>query len=109
MTNLRRWPSYRGDHHGRFHCILAYLYTSMGFLSPGLDLYLYKSALRPCMEHCCHILAGAPCCYLELLDKLQKRISKTVGSSLATSREPLAHHQNVASLSLFCRYYVGRC
>ena len=37
------------------------------------------------------------------------RICKTVGPSLATSLEPLAHCQNVASLSLFHRYYFGRC
>ena len=37
---------------------------------------------------------------LELLDKLQKWICKTVVPSLATSFEPLAHRQNVASLSL---------
>ena len=61
------------------------------------------------MEYCCHIWAGAPSCYLELLDKLQKRICKTVGPSLATALEPLAHHQNVANLSLFYRYYFGRC
>ena len=48
-------------------------------------------------------------CYLELLDKLQKRICRTVSSSLATSLEPLPHPQNVASLSLFYRYYFGRC
>ena len=48
-------------------------------------------------------------CYLELLDKLQKPICRTVGPSLATSLEPLAHHRNVASLSLFYRYYFGRC
>ena len=57
----------------------------------------------------CHVWAGAPSCYLELLDKLQKRICRTVGPSLAASLEPLAHHQNVASFSLFCRYYFGRC
>ena len=61
------------------------------------------------MEYCFHIWAGAPSCYLELLDKLQKRICRTVGPSLAASLEPLAHHQNVASLSLFYRYYFGRC
>ena len=37
---------------------------------------------------------------LELLDKLQKWICKTVVPSLATSFEPLAHRQNVAKLSL---------
>ena len=61
------------------------------------------------MEYCCHVWPGAPSCYLELLDKLQKRICSTVGPSLAASLEPLADHQNVASLSLFCSYHFGRC
>ena len=82
---------------------------SMKFLSPEVALYLYKSTICPCMEYCCHVWAGAPSCYLELLDKLQKRICRTVGPSLAASLEPLAHCQNVASLNLFYRYYFGRC
>ena len=61
------------------------------------------------MEYSCHVWAGAPSCYLALLDKLQKQICRTVGPSLATSLETLAHCQNVASLSLFYRYYFGRC
>ena len=82
----------------------------MKFLSSEVALYLYKSTIRPCMEYCCcHVLAGAPSCYLELLDKLQKRICRTVGPSFAACLEPLSHHQNVASLSLFYRYYIGRC
>ena len=85
------------------------LICSMKFLSPEVTLYLYKSTICPCMEYCCHVWAGAPSCYLELLDKLQKQICRTVGHSLATSLEPLAHRQNVASLSLFYRYYFGRC
>ena len=85
------------------------LIRSVKFLSPEVALYLYKSTIRPCMEYCCHVWAGAPSCYLELLDKLQKRICRTVGPSLAASLEPLAHRRNVASLSLFYRYYFGRC
>ena len=54
---------------------------SMKFLSPEVALYLYKSTIRPCMEYCCHAWAGAPSCYLELLDKLHKRICRTVGPS----------------------------
>ena len=61
------------------------------------------------MEYCGHVWAGAPSCYLELLGKLQKRIYRTVGPSLAASLEPVAHRRNVASLSLFYRYYFGRC
>ena len=60
------------------------------------------------MECCCHVWAGAPIWYLELLDKLQNRTCRTVGPSLATPLEPLAHHRNVASLSRFYRYYFGR-
>ena len=81
----------------------------MKFLSSEVALYLYKSTIRPCMEYCCHVWAGAPSCYLDLLDKLQKRICRIVGPSLAASLEPLAHCPNVASLSLFYRYYFVRC
>ena len=61
------------------------------------------------MEYCCHVWTGAPSCFLELLDKLLKWICRTAVPSLATSFEPLAYRQNIASLSLFCRYYFGGC
>ena len=61
------------------------------------------------MKYCFHVWACAPSCFLELLDKLQKRICKTVGPSLAASLELLAHRQNVVSLSHFYRYYFDRC
>ena len=76
------------------------LIRSMKFLSPEVALYLYKSTTCSCMEYCCHVWAGAASCYLELLDKLQKWICRTVCPSLAASLEFLAHHQNVVSLSL---------
>ena len=88
---------------------IGVLIRSMKFLSPEVALYLYKSTIRSCMEYCWHVWAGAPSCYLELLDKLQKWICRTVGPSLATSLEYLAHRRNVVSLSLFYRYYFGRC
>ena len=73
----------------------------MKFLSSEVALYLYKSTM--------HQVARRRSCYLELLDKLQKQICRTVGPSLATSLEPLDHRRNVASLSLFYRYYFARC
>ena len=85
------------------------LIRSTKFLSPEVALYLYKSTIRPCMEYCCRVWAGAPSCSLQLLDKLQKRICRTVSPSPAASLEPLAHRRNVASLSLFYRYYFGIC
>ena len=85
------------------------LIRSMKFLLPEVALYLYKSTIHLCIACCCHVWADAPSCYLELLDKLQKRICRTVDPSLAASLEPLAHYRNVASLSLFYRYYFGKC
>ena len=55
------------------------------------------------MEYCFHIWAGAPSCYLELLDKMQKRICKIVCLSLVVSLEALAHHR------FSYRHYFGRC
>ena len=43
------------------------LIRSMKFRSPEATLYLCKSTIRPYMEYCCHVWAGTPCCYSELL------------------------------------------
>ena len=86
------------------------LICSMKFLSPEVALYLYKSTIQLCLEYCCHIRAGTPSCYLELLDKLQKRTCRIVVASLSASLETLAHSQKVGSFSShFYRYYCGRC
>ena len=76
------------------------LICSMKFLSPEVAVYLYKSTICPCMEYCCHIWAAAPSCYLELSDKLQKQICRTIVPLLAACLEPLAYCQNGDSLSL---------
>ena len=51
-------------------------------------------------------------CYQPLLENVRqatKTIFRTVGLLLGTSLESLARRQILASLSLFCRYYCGRC
>ena len=99
------WGSYivsiARNHSKKFGALIC----SMEFLSPEVTLCLDKSTICPCMEYCCHIWAGAPSCYLEK----QKQIWRIVGPSLAASLEPLPHCRNMASLSLFYRYYFGRC
>ena len=47
------------------------LIRSMTFLPTEVAMYLYKFTMRPCMKYCCHVWAGAPSCYLQLLDNLQ--------------------------------------
>ena len=78
-------------------------------LTPGACSYLYKSTIRPIMEYCCHLWSGAPKSHLSLLDRVQHRMKKLVGSALYSTLEPLSHRRDVASLSLFYRYYFGRC
>ena len=85
------------------------LIRSMKFLSPEGALYLNKFTIQPWMEYRCDAWAGARSCYLELLDKLQKQIFRTIGPSLAASLEPLAHFRHVASLGFLYRYFLGRC
>ena len=84
------------------------LIRSIKFLSHEVAVYLYKSTIQSCIKYGCRVWAGASSYYLELLDKLQKGICRTAGPSLATSLEPLLRCRNVASLSLFYRYYFGR-
>ena len=77
----------------------------IGALTSSLLRKLPPRKLKPWfVEYCCYIWAGAPSCFLELLDKLQKQICRTNGPSCAASLEPSAHRRNVASLSHFYRY-----
>ena len=73
------------------------LIRSVKFLLPVFHFNFYKSTIQACMEYSCYVWAGTPCRYLDMLDKLQKRICRTAGASLASSFEPLALHQNVTS------------
>ena len=43
------------------------LIRSMKFFSPEFAMYFCKSTIHPYMEYCCHVSAGAPNCYSELL------------------------------------------
>ena len=85
---------------------LGVLIRSIKFLSPEVAPYFYKSTIWPCMEHCCRVWAGSSSYYLEILDKLQKGICRTVDPLLAASLEPLAHLRNAASLNLSTDKYL---
>ena len=85
------------------------LYRARNFLSPESILYLDKATIRPCIEYCCHIWAGASADCLRLLDRIQKRITNIVGPDLSSNFQFLSHRRNVASLSLFYKYFHGSC
>ena len=86
------------------------LYRAQRFHTPETILHLYKSTIRPCMEYCSHIWGGAPKSHgLDLLDRVQKRVVNLVGPELSAGLHPLSHRRDVASLSLFYKYYNGNC
>ena len=84
------------------------LIRSMKFLSPEVPPYFYKSTMQPCIDYC-HAWTGDLSCYLDMIHKLQKRICRTVGPTLAASLEPLGYRRNVVRLCYYYRYYFGRC
>ena len=49
-------------------------YRSRKFLTPGANLYLYKSQIHPKMEYCSNIWAGSSKHELSSLDRIQHRM-----------------------------------
>ena len=78
------WASYINSIAKTVSKMIGALVRSMNFLSLKIALYLYKSTMQPYVGHYCHVWAIGPSCYLELLDKLKKRICRTVSPSIAT-------------------------
>ena len=78
------------------------------FLSPEVALCHYKSTIHSPMYRILSSSLGW-CPYLLLGNVRQATKTNIQKPSLAASLEPLALRGNVASLSLFYRYYFGRC
>ena len=64
--------------------------------------YLYKSTIRPCLEYCCHIWAGAPITSLNLLDRVQ-RLKYLVGDSFFSKLQPFL----IAVMLLLCLFFIA--
>ena len=73
----------------------------MEFLSSEVVLCYCKYTFCSCMECCFHVRAGAVNCNVHILDKLQKRVCGTVGSTVAVSVESLVQLRDEASLKVF--------
>ena len=73
------------------------------------SVYLHKSTIQSWMEYFCHIWAGALSCCLHMIDKLQKKICTTVAPSLTGNIDSFVYSWNKTRLSLFYKFYFGRC
>ena len=86
---------------------IAFLFRSKRFFTPLHLLTLYKARIRPCLEYGSHLWRGASKYSLATLDTIQKRAIRLIDDSSLT--DSLAHRRNVSALSLYYRYYHGRC
>lgn len=108
VTNDLSWKPYIQSISKQAAQRIGSLYRASSYLPPQTVCYLYKSTIRPLMEYCCHLWAGAPQTHLNLLDRVEKRARNLMGNKLANELQPLSVRRDVASLSLFYRYYFGR-
>ncbi|XP_052750997.1 uncharacterized protein LOC128200723 [Galleria mellonella] len=89
---------------------LGVLNRAKHYFTPDQRLMLYKSQIRPHMEYCCHLWAGAPRYQLEPFDSVQRRAMRIVDDPmLASGIEPLSLRRDFASLCVFYRLYNGLC
>ena len=89
---------------------LGVLNRAKRYFQPQHRLLLYKAQVRPHMEYCSHLWAGAPQYQLLPLDCIQKRAVRFVDNSKLTNQlETLGHRRDVSSLCVFYRLYNGEC
>ena len=87
---------------------LGVLFRCKQYFNSAQLFKLFTGFIRPCLEYCFHIWGSSP--YTSLLDRVEsKAICLIGGPSLTSTLDPLSLHRKVASLSLFYRYYSGRC
>ncbi|RVE47192.1 hypothetical protein evm_008160 [Chilo suppressalis] len=89
---------------------LGVLNRSTMYFTPAHRLQLYKAQIRPHMEYCSHLWAGAPQYQLLPLDRIQRRAARIVDDQdLSDQLDPLALRRDVATLCIFYRIYHGEC
>ena len=87
---------------------LGILYRCRAYFSSPQLLQIYKGLIRPCMEYCSHIWGGSTSTYI--LDRVESKAIRLINEpTLTSSLDSLSLRRKVASLSLFYRYYFGRC
>ncbi|VEN47725.1 unnamed protein product [Callosobruchus maculatus] len=78
--------------------------------TPEQLLLLYKAQIRPLLEYYSHVWGCAPKHSLKLLDTIQKKAIRLIDTpNLTKDLHSLEHRRRVAELSLFYRFYHGRC
>ncbi|CAH2092460.1 unnamed protein product [Euphydryas editha] len=90
--------------------MLGVLNRAGRYFTSGHRLLLYKAQVRPHVEYCSHLWAGAPQYQLQPLDSIQRRAVRIVNDPILTDGlEPLSIRRDVGSLCVLYRLYNGEC
>ncbi|KAL3271560.1 hypothetical protein HHI36_022035 [Cryptolaemus montrouzieri] len=84
---------------------LSFLFSAKRYFTSSQLLLLYKAQSRPALEYCSHVRGSASKNSLRMLDSLQKRAVRFIDHPEVTRDL----RRQVADLSLFYRYFHGRC
>ncbi|MPC44350.1 hypothetical protein E2C01_038023 [Portunus trituberculatus] len=78
------------------------------FFSPIQLLTLYKGLLRLCMEYSSHVWGDST--HAVLLDRVESKVFRLINSPPPTDcLQPLSQRRNIASFSIFYRYFHANC
>ena len=78
------------------------------YFTPKHQLALYRVQVRPHMEYCSHLWAGAPQYQLDPYDRIQRRAVRIVGDPMfCAGLDKLALRRDVFSLCVLYRIYHG--
>nr|CAH7723603.1 unnamed protein product [Callosobruchus chinensis] len=89
---------------------LRYLFKARKYFSLSNVLTLYKAQIRPSLEYCSHVWGAAAPTILSILDAVQRRAIRLIGSPTLTCHiQPLSDRRAVGDPSLFYRYSNGFC
>ncbi len=87
---------------------LGVLHRLQPFFSPNQLLTIYRALVRPCMEYACHVWGGST--HTALLNSVESKAFRLIRSpALTSSLLPLKSRREVASLSIFYRYFHANC
>ena len=89
---------------------LGVLFRTRKLYTPQQLLTLYKAQIRPSLGYCSHVWSSAPKHTLRLLDSIERRAIRLIGNhELTKNLDSLEHRRQVGDLTLFYRYFHGKC
>ena len=89
---------------------LGFLRRCKKFFSANELATIYKAYIRPLLEFDSHLWVGAPPSTLDIVERLQRKAFRLIGDESITNLiDSLEHRRKVGALTLFYRYFHGRC